>query len=127
MTTRVEETGATDPDVAWQRYVRPALWPSWSPAIRAVECPDAVIRPGTVGVVHGPVGMRVRFEVTGVDEAARHWEWRVRSGPVALRLRHGVDREPGGARTWLEVEGPGVIAPLYAQVARIALRRLVRP
>lgn len=109
----------------WARYADPARWAGWSPQIRLVETAALRIAPGVTGTVHGPLGLRVAFLVTAVDEAARTWAWDVMLGPVALHLRHGVGAHPGGSSTWLTVRGPALVVAAYLPVARIALHRLV--
>ena len=80
------------------------------------------------GVVHGPLGVRVPFEVLSVDEGRRRWSWRVRAALVTLELVHEVlERPDGGADTTLEVTGPAPVVLAYAPLAQLALRRLVRP
>lgn len=121
-------SGAAAPDVAWERYAAPAAWPSWSPQIRSVEATGARIVPGMTGVVHGPVGILVSFEVLTVDEAQRRWSWRVHAGPVTLDLDHAVlDGAAGGCETRLDATGPALIVVAYLPVATLALRNLVRP
>ncbi|GAA3340587.1 hypothetical protein GCM10020358_28780 [Amorphoplanes nipponensis] len=63
----VEGPRATE-DV-WDRYVRPRRWPEWSPQIRSVDYPGDLLSPGTSGVVHGPAGLPVPFQIIGVDDA----------------------------------------------------------
>ncbi|MEO7236390.1 MAG: SRPBCC family protein, partial [Lapillicoccus sp.] len=80
------------------------------------------------GMVHGPLGVRVPFEVLAADERRREWTWRVRAAFVTLELVHAVrDRADGGADTILEVTGPAAVVLAYAPVAQLALGRLVRP
>lgn len=128
MTTRtLRATGPATAEVAWERYARPAQWPTWAPQIRAVRTPGERIAPGLAGRVVGPLGISVRFVVESVDEARRRWVWRVRLGPLRLRLHHGVRaHERGGVTTDLRIEGPLPAVVLYAVPARLALRRLVR-
>jgi hypothetical protein len=126
-------------------------WPQWSPQITAVELAAPAhgaqegtadgteagamhgaaegdrLRPGLRGVVRGPWGVAVPFTVTAVDERARTWSWRVSVGVLHLHLAHGVEADPAGTRTWLRVTGLLPLAAGYAPLARIALRRLVRP
>jgi hypothetical protein len=116
--------GPASAALVWQRYADPALWAGWAPQIRRVDTAATRIAPGVTGTVHGPLGVRVAFVVTAVDEAARTWAWDVTLGPLRLRLRHGV--EDGGA-TWLTVDGPALVVAAYLPVARIALQRLVTP
>jgi hypothetical protein len=124
----------------WERYAVPARWPGWAPQIRAVRASAPRIAPGVTGRVHGPLGLRVDFVVTEVDEPGRAWAWRVRIGPLRLQLRHGVEEngveengveengvepDPAGSATWLSVDGPAPIVAGYLPVARLALHRLV--
>ena len=126
---RVSVSGPCPVDEVWDRYVRPGRWPQWSPQIRAVEYPAEVILPGTGGVVHGPVGVRVGFRILDVEAAGpvRSWSWVVSVAGVQLRLRHDVEEVAGdGTRTVLTVQGFGPAVVLYLPVAKMALRRLVR-
>ncbi|WTF39887.1 SRPBCC family protein [Streptomyces cyaneofuscatus] len=117
--------GAASAERVWQRYVRTACWPTWAPQIRAVEA-EAELRVGMRGRVVPVVGPRVDFVVEAVDHEARTWCWRVRVGPVRMRLWHAVrERAPSGAETELRVEGPAPVVVVYAPLARLALRRLV--
>ena len=126
-------TGAAAPDEVWARYTRPALWPTWSPQLREVDYPDAVVRPGTTGRVTGIGGVVAHFRVDAVDHEARTWSWSVRSGPVRLSFEHGVDLpEPGaehpfGSTAWLVTHALWPVALGYAPVARLTLGRLVTP
>jgi hypothetical protein len=119
-------SGPVGPELVWQRYAEPARWPGWAPQIRGVETAAARIAPGATGTVRGPFGVPVRFTVTDVDEAARRWAWDARLGPVRLHLRHGVDPEGAGTRTWLTARGPAAVLAAYLPIARFALHRLVR-
>ncbi|MHA6780155.1 SRPBCC family protein [Pseudonocardia saturnea] len=118
--------GPASPAVVWERYADPGRWAGWAPQIRRVRTDATRIAPGVTGTVHGPLGVRVRFVVTAVDEAARTWIWDVRVGPVRMHLRHGVEVRGGGSRTWLTIRGPALVLAAYLPVARIALHRLVR-
>ena len=118
--------GPAAPALVWERYADPGRWAGWAPQIRRVETAAARIAPGVTGRVHGPLGARVGFTVTAVDEAARTWAWDVTAGPVRLHLRHGVEARDGGTVTWLMVRGPAPVLAAYLPVARIALHRLTR-
>lgn len=126
-TARVSVTGTAPVETVWQRYTRPALWPTWSPQIRSVEYEHPTLRPGTKGVVRTVVGFGVPFTIEEVDVADRTWSWHVEALGLRLHLAHGVLAHPAGSETWLEVTGPPVVGPAYARVATLALRRLVRP
>lgn len=121
--------GDRDPDAVWAAYVTPALWPSWSPQVRAVRCPhpDVPVRAGSRGEVLGPGGVRVPFEVTEADPQRRRWTWRVRAGGLVLAMTHGVAVAPdGGSCAWVRVSGPLPVVAGYLPLARLALGRLVR-
>jgi hypothetical protein len=124
MTGRTRAPGRADADTVWQRYAEPDRWSGWAPQIRRVEHSADRIAAGVTGVVHGPLGLRVAFTVTAVDEPARTWAWSVRCGPIRLRLRHGVSPDGG---TWLVVRGPAPVVAAYLPVARLALHRLTAP
>jgi len=124
---RVRVTGPVPPARVWERYAVPARWAGWAPQIRGVDASADRIAPGVGGTVRGPLGVRVAFVVTDVDERGRTWAWDVRCGPVRMHLRHGVEPEPRGAATWLIIDGPAPVVAVYLPVARVALGRLVRP
>jgi hypothetical protein len=126
-TITVSASGAATPEQAWARYAMPARWHEWSPQIADVECadPDAVVVAGLVGTVSGPLGVRVRFRVVEVDEAARRWTWHVRAGIVELAMAHGVEVLAAGTRAWVAITGPLPLVLSYAPAARLALGRLV--
>ncbi len=117
--------GPLPPAQVWERYAVPERWPEWAPQISAVRASAPRIAPGVTGRVFGPLGLRVDFVVTEVDERQRTWGWRVRLGPLRLRLRHGVELDPAGSATWLSVRGPALVVAGYLPVARLALHRLV--
>jgi hypothetical protein len=119
--------GSLDPDAVWERYAVLSEWTGWSPQIRWVEATEGRLAPGLTGTVHGLCGVRAGFEVLSVDEELRTWSWRVRSGPVELLLHHAVMAHDSGSLTTLEISGPAPAVLLYAPVAEVALRRLVRP
>ncbi len=131
---RLSATGPASPDEVWARYTRPALWPTWSPHLREVDYPDAVVRPGTTGRVTGVGGVVAVFRIDAVDHAARTWSWSVRSGPVRVSFDHGVDAAGPGVRPPRRQHGlaghPRAVAggrSGYAPLARLALGRLVAP
>lgn len=126
-TLTVRARGQADPSRVWRLYTVPAHWASWSVQIRAVETerPGDPVIPGTMGIVRGPGGVRVRFAVTSVDDAARRWTWQVQAGIVTLVLDHGVDDAGAGTQAWARITGPLPIVLGYAPLARHALHRLV--
>lgn len=128
MRRTVRAVGSVSAEKVWERYVETACWPVWAPQIRTVEAAEARLRAGMRGRVVPVVGPRVDFLVEAVDHEARTWCWRVRVGPVRMRLWHAVrDRAPSGAETELRIEGPAAVVVVYAPLARLALRRLVSP
>ena len=113
---------------AWERYAVVSRWTSWAPPIRDVEATSARLVAGMTGVVHGPPGVRLGFEVDSVDEEAHTWSWRVRYAGLEVFVEHEVIATgSGGTVATLVVDGPAVVALLYPEVARIALQRLVNP
>ncbi|MGV9559470.1 SRPBCC family protein [Streptomyces sp. NPDC003401] len=122
----VRATGPAGPETVWQRYACVDRWASWSPQIRAVRTPDRRLFPGMCGTVESTVGVRVAFTVEDVDHDRRTWTWRVRLGPIRLRLHHDVQAHGYGSTTGLTMEGPRPALLAYAPLARLALRRLVR-
>ncbi|MFF7607757.1 SRPBCC family protein [Streptomyces parvulus] len=122
----IHAVGPIDADAAWQRYVRLDEWASWAPQIRRVHADRRLLVPGLTGQVESVAGIRVPFRVEAVDDVRRTWSWRVRVGPVRMRLRHEVRAAEGGCRTDLAMTGPGLVLAAYAPLARLALRRLVR-
>lgn len=141
MRVHVGVQGSATPAVAWERYADPDAWSGWSPQIRRVETAaelERAVEPtgtaprrivgGLRGVVIGPVGVQVPFEVLDVDEEAMTWTWRVHALLAELTLEHSVAaRVEGGCRTDLLIAGPGPLVLGYAPLARLALTRLVRP
>ncbi len=128
---RLSATGPASPDEVWARYTRPALWPTWSPHLREVDYPDAVVRQGTTGRVTGVGGIVAVFRIDAVDHSLRTWSWSVRSGPLRVSFDHGVDpTHPrsgslGGSTGWLVTHALWPVAIAYAPLARMALGRLV--
>jgi hypothetical protein len=96
------------------------------PPASATDPSSRRIAPGLRGVVVGPVGVQVPFEVLAVDEPAMTWTWRVRAASAELTLEHSVTSHGDGCRTDLAIRGPAPLVVGYAPVARFALTRLVR-
>jgi hypothetical protein len=122
----LDVTGPATLDQVWDRYVRPARWSSWSPQIRAVDYPEPELVAGTAGVVRGPLGLALPFEILAVDVERRCWSWRVKPPVGEMILAHTVTAAAGGTRTGLDVDGPALLVVPYLPIARLALRRLVR-
>jgi len=120
-------SGPVDPAEAWDRYLRPARWPSWAPQITGVVTDADRIAQGVTGRVRGPVGISLPFVVDEVDDTARQWRWTVQVGPARLTLTHWVSPGPdGGTTTGLRVRGPLPLIAGYAPAALVALHGLVR-
>ena len=126
-TLTLRARGPVDPGIAWERYARPELWPTWSPQIAGVESSAERIGPGVTGTVRAIGGLRVGFRIDAVDEIARSWSWRAGVGPVRVRLDHIVRPASGGTETTLRIHLPPALAVLYAPLAQLALHRLVQP
>ncbi|QIM22518.1 hypothetical protein G7075_17575 [Phycicoccus sp. HDW14] len=122
---RLSATGPLPVEQAWARYTEPRRWSLWSPQIREVDYPGEVVTPGTSGRVSGIGGVVALFTVDAVDHEARTWAWSVRSGPLRLRLEHGVEASGEGSTAWVVVHALWPVAIAYAPVARLALGRLV--
>lgn len=127
MQRTISVSGRADPATVWARYRSTAQWPEWAPQIRAVDPPEAALRPGLRGMVSGPLGLRVPFVVDAVDDDHRTWTWTVRVSAIAVRMQHDVRATSTGSRTSLTVTGPWPVCATYPAVARCALRRLVAP
>ena len=126
MRATITVTGGADAAVAWSRYENLDLWPTWSPQISEVIAATRRITSGLAGLVVGPLGIRVPFEVLTVDADVMEWSWRVRLGPVEAVLDHAVRPAPGGCATELAIDAPAFAVIGYRPVAALALRRLVR-
>lgn len=127
MRRSVAVVGPVSPDEAWDRYAVIARWPRWAPPIRAVQASAPRLAVGVTGLIRGPGRLPVHFVVDRVDEEARTWTWRVRSGLVRMTLTHEVlATATGGTAATLTVEAPAPLALVYPELAKAALRRLVR-
>lgn len=126
MRATITGTGDADPTLVWSRYEHLDLWPTWSPQIQEVIAGTRHIAPGLNGLVVGPLGVRVPFEVVTVDAEAMEWTWHVRFGPVHATLEHVVRPAPGGSATDLVIDGPAFVVVGYRPLAALALGRLVR-
>lgn len=122
---RLSARGDASPAVAWERFDRIVLWPTWSPQIWRVEADAPRIAPGVHGTVVLPGGLGLPFTVTAVDLPARTWSWVVRLGPVTMTLNHEVHPDAAGSGTLLGMEGPDPVLLGYSPLAWLALRRLV--
>ncbi|MDP9117068.1 MAG: SRPBCC family protein [Actinomycetota bacterium] len=122
---RLTVSGRAPADLVWERYARPALWTSWSPQIRGVGVDAERIAPGVCGLVRGPLGLGVRFEIVAVDEAARTWSWRIALRLATLDLHHSVTKTENGSTTTLTIDGSVPLVLGYLVPARLALGRLV--
>lgn len=121
----IHATGAAPPDIAWQRYTDPGLWPGWAPHIRRVEGVSHAVAPGDEGTVVGPLGARVAFTITSVEPEQRRWGWTVKVFNRRVRLDHGIDPAGTGSTAWVDIHLPSPLVALYAPLAKMALQRLV--
>lgn len=126
MRSSITVTGDADPAIAWSRYEHLTLWPTWSPQISEVIAATPTLTTGLTGLVVGPLGVRVPFEVLEVDVEARQWRWQVRYGPLRATLAHTVRPAPRGCTTGLVIDGPALVVLGYRPFAQLALHRLVR-
>ncbi|MBU2666914.1 SRPBCC family protein [Actinoplanes bogorensis] len=124
MRRTLEATGPRPAADVWDRYVRPARWPEWSPQIRGVDYALPTLHEQTRGTVRGPLGFAVPFLVTRVSPP-RSWSWLVSAAGVSLILLHRVEATAAGTRTTLTIDGPAPAVLLYRPAAQLALRRLV--
>ena len=128
MEITIDAYGSAPAGAVWERYMDPDRWSSWAPQIQRVECKDYRVTAQTVGQLRGPLGTRIDFEVTSVDEAGWTWSWTawLHRRALGLQLAHGVSSRPQGSRTWLTVVGsPAFVVP-FVPVAKLALMQLVR-
>jgi hypothetical protein len=123
----VSAEGAAPAERVWERYTSPALWPGWAPQISRVDADDDPIVGGTRGTVHGPLFTFAPFRIRYVDDRARTWSWWVGFGPAGVGMDHGVDETDAGSRAWVRIHAHRWLAAPYAPIARLALRRLVKP
>jgi hypothetical protein len=126
MRATITASGNANPAIVWGRYENLDLWPTWSPQIQEVISATTHLAPGLTGLVVGPLGVRVPFEITAVDAEAMEWSWHVRFGPVHLMLEHLVAPAAAGSTTELTIDGPAVAVVGYRPLAALALRRLVQ-
>ncbi|GAB3873139.1 SRPBCC family protein [Terrabacter terrigena] len=126
MRATVTESGTATPTVAWSRYENLDLWATWSPQVQEVIAASRRLAPGLKGLVVGPLGVRLPFEVLTVDTEAMEWSWHVRFGLVHATLEHTVRAAPGGGSTSeLVIHAPAYAVLTYRPVAAMALRSLV--
>ncbi len=114
-------------DLVWERYTHPTLWSDWAPQIRRVDSDDDPIEHGTRGTVHGPVFTFAPFRIRYVDHRAHVWSWWVGLGIFGVGMDHGVDETDTGSRAWVRIHAHRYLVAPYVPVARLALKRLVRP
>ena len=126
MRASVTETGRASPAVVWSRYENLDLWATWSPQVQEVIAATRRLAPGLTGLVVGPLGVRLPFEVMQVDAEAMRWSWHVRYGLVHATLDHSLSPAPGGGcTTELVIDAPAYAVLAYRPIAALALRRLV--
>jgi hypothetical protein len=149
----IHASGPVPARVAWERYERLDLWPTWSPQLRRVSTDPELysgldddsdfeddddddeagrrlqshqrLSAGLRGRVHGPAGVWAQFTVLSLDVPAMSWSWQVRRGPLTVQLHHQITGTPQGSRTSLTLRGPGPVIVGYLPLAWYALHRLV--
>jgi hypothetical protein len=127
MRSTVSATGDAAPGLVWSRYENLDLWSTWSPQVQEVIAATRHLAAGLTGLVVGPLGVRLPFEVLTVDAHAMEWSWHVRFGLVHATLDHTVRPSPGGGSTTeLVIEAPTYAVLAYRPVAAAALRHLVQ-
>jgi hypothetical protein len=126
---RLQAHGVAPVTLAWERYADPSRWSDWAPQIQGVETEMVRLVAGGTGTVRAGLlpwpTLGVPFRVLEVDEVAMQWSWEARTGPLRLRLEHGVTSHLTGSSTWLRVHGPLPVVLAYAPLARVALGRLL--
>ena len=122
----IEREVAADPADAWGLLTDVERWPQWGPSVRAAGLDGDAFEAGVTGWVRTPVGIRLNFEITDVEDGTdrsgeRRWGWRVAGLPAT---EHRV-RPLGPARCRVAFGVPRIAAP-YALVCRRALVRIER-
>lgn len=108
-------------EVAWDLLTDTTRWPDWGPSVRAVECDQRFIQPGTTGRVRLPGGVWLPFEIATCG--GYRWTWQVASVPAT---GHRVDPPADGTgeeRCRVVFEIP-LLAAGYAPVCMRALGRI---
>lgn len=121
MNVRIIRRGPAGKYEMWARVRDVHRWPTWMSPVRGVEALGA-LRPGLEGELLVGAGLRVRFEVLGVNEAGPSWSRELRIGPLRLVVDHVVDEGFG----LVEVSGPFPLPLAYVPFARRSLSRLLR-
>ncbi len=111
----VDREIAVPAEAAWELLVDVERWHEWGPSVRAAGLDGDRFETGATGWVETPLGLRVPFEITSVDEG-RRWSWRVARIPAT---DHRV-RPLGPAMCSVGFGVPTIAAP-YAVVCRRAL------
>ena len=126
MRATISASGDAEPAIVWSRYTNLKLWSTWSPQVQEVIAATPHLAAGLTGLVVGPLGLRIPFEVLTVDAEAMEWSWHVRFGVAHATLDHAVRPTPGGGSTAdLVIDAPAYAVLGYRPVAALALRRLV--
>lgn len=129
MQTTVDAIGTATAGAVWERFVNPERWSSWAPQITGVDYAQTRLTSGTTGRVHGPLRIRLDFEIENVDEVGRTWTWRTwwLRRTVCMTLTHGVAPCPDGSRAWVTVDGSPLLVLPNRPMSKLALTQLVQP
>lgn len=126
MQRSISVRGSASVETCWQRYADLDLWQTWSPQIRSVQASSRELAQGLRGIVHGPVGIQVAFEVLSVDPSARQWRWRVRPLGADVEMTHLLGTDGQQSVATLIATGPAIVVLPYLPAAGLALGRLTR-
>lgn len=102
----------------WTLLVDTRAWARWGPSVRAVQCDDRFIRPGSRGRVQTAIGIWLPFSVTGFVDG-EYWAWKVAGIPATGHRVTPISED----RCRLGFEVPMLAAP-YVAVCRAAIHRI---
>ena len=109
-----------DSATVWRLLTDTRQWPRWGPSVRAVDCPDRFVGPGSRGRVQTALGLWLPFQITDFEEDAA-WSWVVAGIPATGHRVQAID--PDSCRLTFTVPS---WAPFYLPVCAAAIRRIGR-